>query len=98
PSPLPGATFRDYSFPAFARDGANLHVVWSNWNGTNADVLYIRSTDGGASWSSPVAIGGGSGDQFLPWVGSNGGTVFASWSDRPLFVMHTAEDDSEQPL
>src|SRR5438552_250761 len=83
PSPLPGATFRDYSFPAFARDGANLHVVWSNWNGTNADVLYIRSTDGGASWSSPVAIGGGSGDQFLPWVGSNGGTVFASWSDRP---------------
>jgi hypothetical protein len=31
-------------------------VVWSNWNGTNADVVYMRSTNGGASWSSPATL------------------------------------------
>jgi BNR repeat protein len=82
PSPLPGATFRDNSFPAMAIDGSALHIVWSNWNGTDADVVHMRSTDGGASWAGPVTIGGGRGDQFLPWVAARNGTVFASWSDR----------------
>jgi hypothetical protein len=79
PSPLPGATFRDNSFPALALDGSTLHVVWSNWNGSNADVVYMRSTNGGATWSSPVNIGGGAGDQFFPWIAARNGTVYASW-------------------
>ncbi len=82
PSPLPGATFRDDSFPALALDGSTLHVVWSNWNGANADVVYMRSTDGGATWASPVTIGGGPGDQFFPWVAARNGTVYASWFNR----------------
>jgi Neuraminidase (sialidase) len=82
PSPLPGATFRDDSFPALALDGSTLHVAWSNWNGTDADVVYMRSTDGGATWSGPVTIGGGAGDQFFPWIAARNGTVYASWFDR----------------
>ena len=82
PSPLPGATFRDDSFPALALDGSTLHMVWSNWNGSNADVLYMRSTDGAATWSSPATIGGGSGDQFFPWIAARGGKVFATWFNR----------------
>ncbi len=82
PSPLPGATFRDDSFPALALDGSTLHVVWSNWNGTDADVVYMRSTDGGATWSSPATIGGGAGDQFFPWIAARNGTVYASWFNR----------------
>ena len=82
PSPLPGATFRDDSFPALALDGATLHVAWSNWNGTNADVVYMRSANGGATWSSPVTIGGGPGDQFFPWIAARNGTVYASWFNR----------------
>src|SRR6266571_4709639 len=82
PSPLPGATFRDDSFPALALDGSTLHVVWSNWNGTNADVVYMRSTNGGASWSSPVTIGGGAGDQFFPWIAARNGVAYASWMNR----------------
>jgi len=82
PSPLPGATFRDDSFPALAVDGSTLHVVWSNWNGTDADVVYMRSTNGGATWSSPVTIGGGAGDQFFPWIAARNGTVDASWFNR----------------
>jgi hypothetical protein len=82
PSPLPGATFRDDSFPALALDGSTLQVVWSNWNGANADVVYMRSADAGASWSSPVTIGGGAGDQFFPWIAARNGTVYASWFNR----------------
>jgi hypothetical protein len=82
PSPLPGATFRDDSFPALALDGSTLHVVWSNWNGTDADVVYMRSTNGGATWSAPVTIGGGPGDQFFPWIAARNGTVYASWFNR----------------
>jgi hypothetical protein len=90
PSPLPGAAFRTNSFPAFALDGSGLHVVWSNWNGTDADVLYIRSADGGLSWSAPRTIGGGSGDQFFPWVGAGGGNVYASWLNRTNGDVYTA--------
>jgi hypothetical protein len=82
PSPLPGATFRDNSFPALALDGSTLHVVWSNWNGSDADVVYMRSTNGGATWSAPVTIGGGPGDQFFPWIAARNGTVYASWFNR----------------
>jgi hypothetical protein len=82
PSPLPGATFRDNSFPALALDGSTLHVVWSNWNGSNANVVYMRSTNGGATWSTPVNIGGSTGDQFFPWIAARNGTVYASWFNR----------------
>ena len=82
PSPLPGATFRDNSFPALALDGSTLHVVWSNWNGTDADVVHMRSTNGGTTWSAPIAIGGGPGDQFFPWIAARHGTVYASWFNR----------------
>ena len=84
PSPLPGASFRDDSFPSLAVDASTsaLHIVWSNWNGSNADVVYIGSTDGGASWSGPVTIAGGAGDQFFPWIAAGGGKVYTSFFNR----------------
>src|SRR5260370_35029922 len=63
-------------------DRRTFHVVWSNWNGTNASILYIRSTDGGATWSSPVNISGSTGDQLFPWVAAGKGKVYATWVDR----------------
>src|SRR5260370_23443101 len=63
-------------------DRRTFHVVWSNWNGTNASILYIRSTDGGATWSSPVNISGSTGDQLFPWVAAANGKVYATWFNR----------------
>jgi hypothetical protein len=82
PSPLPGATYRNDSFPGFAMDGSTLHVVWSNWNGSNASIAYIRSSDGGETWSGPVTISGSTGDQLFPWVAAHGGKVYATWFNR----------------
>lgn len=86
PSPLTGTAFRTDSFPAFALDGTTLHVVWSNWNGNNADVVYSQKTASG-KWSSPVTLGAQNGsqapgDQFFPWISANGGKVFVSWMNR----------------
>jgi hypothetical protein len=44
--------------------------------------VYMRSTNAGGTWTVPVTIGGGSGDQFFPWVAARNGTVYASWFDR----------------
>ena len=82
PDPLPGGTYRTNSFPAFSLAGSVLHVVWSDWNGTNAHVVYIRSTNAGTTWSKPAAISGSTGDQFFPWVSAGGSTVYAGWFDR----------------
>ncbi len=55
--------------------------------GTHADIAFSRSSDGGATWSSPLRINddpqGNGKDQFFPWlaVGSNG-TLHVAWSDR----------------
>jgi hypothetical protein len=79
---LLGSSFRASSLPGFALDGDALHVVWPNWNGVSADVVYVRSTDGGATWSLPAVLGPLEGDQFMPWVGASNGRVAVSWFDR----------------
>ena len=82
PESLPGWTPRINSFPTFAVDGTTLHVMWANWNGTNAHLAYVRSTDGGATWSAPVTLTKGAADDFFPWVGARGGTAYVTYSHR----------------
>src|SRR5262249_37129037 len=82
PSPLPGATFRDNSFPALAGAGSTRRGVGPNWTGPAADVVSMPSANGGTPWSPPTAIGGGPGDQFSPWIAARHGTVYASWFNR----------------
>lgn len=82
-SPVPwGSSFYTNSFPRIAIDGRTIHVVWANWNGKNADIVYIRSSDGGTRWSKPVTIAGGTADQFLPAVAAAKGTVAVGFSDH----------------
>ncbi|HEV2712811.1 MAG TPA: hypothetical protein VGU26_06925, partial [Gaiellaceae bacterium] len=70
-----------------ANDG-NLYVVWaSDPTGAtdNSDVFFSRSTNGGATWSAPIQLGGGTTtDQFEPVVavGGDEGTVSVAWYDR----------------
>ena len=69
-------------------NNGNLYVVWvSDPTGAtdNSDVFFSRSTNGGANWSAPLQLGGGTTtDQFEPnvVVGGDGGTVSVAWYDR----------------
>ena len=62
----------------------NLYVSIGTWTGSFQQVQVVRSTDGGNTWSKPVAVAPGfTHDQFLPWISvSSAGLVGVSWDDR----------------
>jgi hypothetical protein len=62
----------------------NLYAVMYNWTGTFTQVVVVRSTDGGDTWSQPLPVAPGiAHDQFLPWIAvSPTGMVGVSWLDR----------------
>jgi hypothetical protein len=82
--------FRTNSFPRIDVNpvNGNVYIVYaSNPQGTadGADVYVVRSTDRGATWSSPVRVNDDStqNDQFFPAVAVNGtGTAKVLWYDR----------------
>lgn len=80
-------------FPAIAVDtGPNsklkgtVYVTWNDMRSGDADILGVRSTNGGASWEGPTFINNNSGDgtdQFFPWVSVlPNGRVGVMWYDR----------------
>lgn len=91
PSPLPGSTFRDNSFPTLAVDQntGNLYVAWNDFGTGDADILFVRSTDGGQTWSAPQRVNddplGNDFHQFFPWLAvAPNGSVYAGWFDSRL--------------
>ena len=63
PTPLGACNVNQFSDPAVGPDGA-LYVVWANFNTTPANpadnhrqMLLAKSTDGGATFSTPVKVG-----------------------------------------
>lgn len=65
-------------------NAGTLYVVMYNWTGTFMQLQVIHSTDGGDTWSQPVAVAPGyNHDQFFPWLSvSSQGLVGVSWLDR----------------
>ena len=65
---------------------------------TNTDVFVMSSTNGGVTWTSPVAVDTGSGDQWFPWVDVDPttGKIGVIYHDRggangPLYTTALAE-------
>jgi len=70
PSPLPGSSFRNDSFPA-ADIGPNgtVYVGWADYQAGHSSIVVSRSSNGGASWTTPAValdVAGRSG--FFPGV------------------------------
>lgn len=82
--------FRVNSFPRIDVDPANgnVYIVYGarpNTPGDSGDVFFIRSTDGGGSWSAPLRINTdpGTNDQFFPAVAVDGnGLLRIVWYDK----------------
>jgi hypothetical protein len=90
--------FRSWSLGNIAADptnGQHLAVVWSDMRNTvhpvprdpyvaktNSDIIVSQSTNGGRTWSTPVAIAS-RGDQFMPWASYGGdGRLRIGYFDR----------------
>jgi hypothetical protein len=74
PAHVPGQTVNENAHPVITvnpTDASLVHVVYPAWNGSDTDVEYVHSTDGGATWSAPVRLGAGAPDQFLPWLSNS---------------------------
>jgi len=65
------------------------YITYENWNGTQMDVKFIQSTDGGRTWLPPKTVNdnrdpaGRSTDQFQPSIAAGpGGAVAVAFYDR----------------
>lgn len=57
----------------------NLYIAWTRFSGSLSQIYFIRSTDGGSSFSEPLLIGDLSSVQWpVPAVGPNG-EVYVAW-------------------
>jgi hypothetical protein len=91
---LPNTTFRDGILEHFAASPTHpghLYLVYEGWDGTQMDVRFTQSTDGGLTWSAPVTVNdnvdapGAPTDQFQPQVAAGpGGAVAVNFYDRRL--------------
>ncbi len=86
PATLPGG-FRMANLPSAAADPVtgDLVVVWNDQLFGNPDILSIRSTDGGDTWSLPIRVNddAGSDAQFFPRAAvDSAGWVHVVWYDR----------------
>jgi hypothetical protein len=81
--------FRNFSLPAFAADQTNgtLYIAWSDERNGDADIVLVRSTDGGQTWGAPVRVNddpvGDGKDQFQPQLAvAPNGVVSVMFFDR----------------
>lgn len=86
PSSLPPG-FRVVNLPSADADPVSgaLVVVWNDQRFGDADILSIRSVDGGLTWSDPVRVNDdASGEaQFFPWIAFDAtGVGHVVWYDR----------------
>ena len=56
PSPLPGSSFRNDSFPTVDIDQVTgaVYVAWADYQNGHGRVVFSKSTNGGATWSAPA--------------------------------------------
>ncbi|RME74601.1 MAG: hypothetical protein D6785_15685, partial [Planctomycetota bacterium] len=60
-------------YPCLAADSqGSLHLVWQEDLSGNREIYYARSSDGGASWTSPVNLSNTSEDSWLPRLAVGG--------------------------
>ncbi len=85
-----------FSYPAMAADvwetspyRGNLYIAYMDTStaGTDYDIYFMKSEDGGVTWSEPVRVNddpvGNGADQFHPWLFvDNQGTIHLVYYDR----------------
>ena len=70
--------------PAISVSGNNVHMVWRDITPGNNDILYRRSTDGGATFGPTINLSMDPGDSFDAAIAVSGNNVYVVWVDNTL--------------
>ncbi|MCV0391990.1 MAG: glycoside hydrolase [Nitrosopumilus sp.] len=64
-----------------ATDGTNIFVTWFEFHNGSGDVFFAKSTDGGATFSTPQNISNNKENSVTPFMITNGTTIYITWTD-----------------
>ena len=68
------------SQPQISVEGNNVYVVWVDSSPGNSDIFFVRSTDGGLTFSEPPEnISESTGNSLRPQISSDGDNVYVVW-------------------
>ncbi len=79
-----GFTFPRFDLtPTLTTNGADVDMAFQVRLGSGqGQIQFLKSSNGGASWSSPIAIDPqATGHQYFPWIAASGGVINAVYYD-----------------
>jgi hypothetical protein len=91
----PGASL----FPAVAVSGQNVYVAWDDDSFGATQILYVRSTDGGRTFSEPLNLSNDTGESRNVAIAASGSDVYLVWEDNTpgnFEVFYSVSHDSGQ--
>ena len=81
--PLPFGTQEKLpSHPDVMARGKQAFLTWTEYDGTKTQLLVMRSTDGGQTWSSAKSIAESANRSDFPFLLSNTQGIFVSWNSK----------------
>jgi hypothetical protein len=73
----------DSETPSIGAFENNVYVVWTDNSPGNFDIFFIRSTDGGNTFSKPLNLSKDPGLSYLPRIATDGNnSVYVVWTDN----------------
>jgi len=97
-----GATFSDVvnlsnntgfsEHPQIAVSGNNVYVVWIDNTSGNREIYFVRSTDGGATYSNVINLSMDSIDSHYQEIAAFGDNVYVVWTDSSKILFKTSTD------
>lgn len=82
PTVLPGNLFRTFTIPQLAADNRGVYMVWDDFRTNTSNVMFTRSTDGGATWTSPIVVNDIlTGEHFMSSIAVSAGIISVVWYD-----------------
>jgi hypothetical protein len=85
-------TPRDSAFPAIAASGNNVYVVWVDTTPGTVQIMYKRSTDGGASFGNAINLSNSATSSYSPAIAASGNNVYVVWSGTPSQLPNANEE------
>lgn len=69
--------------PSVAATGTDVHVLWTDFrDGSDAEIYFKRSTDGGANWETDIRLTNSIGNSYNPSVTVSGSALHIVWYDN----------------